>query len=251
MSAFDNLGIAAFLCHYGGRKLKQGFYNMKKHLLVLAMAGLWTTQALALDLDNDKKRFSYIIGLQIGQQLKGDNIDLDEQAFMAAIRDMAAGKQPRLSKSEIQAVLQKVQQQRAAEAQKAADENRRKGQEFLSVNSKKAGVKTLPSGLQYKVIRAGTGKSPKATDTVKVDYRGTLIDGTVFDSSYKRGQPATFPVNGVIKGWTEALQLMKEGAKWQIYVPSELAYGPRGAGGQIGPNETLIFDVELLSIKDQ
>jgi FKBP-type peptidyl-prolyl cis-trans isomerase FklB len=183
--------------------------------------------------------------------LKGDNIDLDEEAFMAAIRDMAAGKQPRLSKSEIQAVLQKVQQQRAAEAQKTADENLRKGQEFLSANGKKAGVKTLPSGLQYKVIRAGTGKSPKATDTVKVDYRGTLINGTEFDSSYKRGQPATFPVNGVIKGWQEALQLMKEGAKWQIYVPAELAYGPRGAGGQIGPNETLIFDVELLQIKGQ
>ncbi len=125
-----------------------------------------------------------------------------------------------------------------------------KGQEFLKENAKKEGVKTLPDGLQYKVIKEGEGKSPKATDTVSVHYRGTLIDGTEFDSSYKRNEPAEFPVNAVIKGWTEALQLMKEGAKWTLYIPSNLAYGERGfPGSPIGPNATLIFEIELLKVK--
>ena len=124
-----------------------------------------------------------------------------------------------------------------------------KGETYLKENAKKEGVKTLPSGLQYKVVKEGSGKSPKATDTVSVHYRGTLIDGTEFDSSIKRGEPAEFPVNRVIKGWTEALQLMKEGDKWMLYIPSHLAYGERGAGGAIGPNETLIFEVELLKVK--
>ena len=124
-----------------------------------------------------------------------------------------------------------------------------KGETYLKENAKKEGVKTLPSGLQYKVVKEGSGKSPKATDTVSVHYRGTLIDGTEFDSSIKRGEPAEFPVNRVIKGWTEALQLMKEGDKWMLYIPSHLAYGERGAGGAIGPIETLIFEVELLKVK--
>lgn len=124
-----------------------------------------------------------------------------------------------------------------------------KGEQFLKENAAKEGVKTLPSGLQYKVIKEGEGKSPKATDTVSVHYKGTLIDGKEFDSSYKRGEPAEFPVNRVIKGWTEALQLMKEGSKWMLYIPSNLAYGERGAGADIGPNETLIFEVELLKVK--
>lgn len=124
-----------------------------------------------------------------------------------------------------------------------------KGEEFLKENAAKEGVKTLPSGLQYKVLKEGDGKSPKATDTVVVHYKGTLINGKEFDSSYKRGEPAEFPVNRVIKGWTEALQLMKEGSKWMLYIPSNLAYGERGAGADIGPNETLIFEVELLKVK--
>lgn len=224
---------------------------MKKQLALITLAGLWAGQAMAVDLDNDKKRFSYIVGLQIGQQLKNDNIELDEEAFLAAIKDVADGKQPRLSQSEIRGTLQRLQQQRVADAQQAGERNRREGEKFLAENSKKAGVKELPSGLQYKVVKAGTGDKPKATDTVVVHYRGTLIDGTEFDSSFSRGQPATFPVNGVIEGWQEALQLMKEGGEWQIYIPADLAYGSRGAGAQIGPDATLIFDVELLDIKDQ
>jgi len=224
---------------------------MKKQLaLAVVIAGLWGGQAVALDLDTDKKRFSYFVGLQIGQQIKNDGIELDEAAFVAAIKDIAAGTPPRLSQAELQATLQRVQQQRTADAAKAGEANRLEGERFLASNKKKAGVKETASGLQYKVIKAGTGAKPKGTSTVEVHYRGTLINGTEFDSSYSRGQPATFPVNGVIKGWTEALQLMQEGAKWQLFIPSELAYGSRGTGADIGPNSTLIFDVELLKIKN-
>lgn len=221
---------------------------MKKHLALLAMAILWASQALALDLNSDKKRFSYIIGMQIGQQIKGDNIDLDEAAFMAAIKDTLAGVKPRLSQQDIQTTMQHIQQKRQAEEQKMGEQNLLEGRKFLDANKNKLGVKVLPSGLQYKVIKEGTGAMPKATDTVEVDYRGTLLDGKEFDSSYGRGQPAKFPVNGVIKGWQEALQAMKVGSKWEIYVPADLAYGPRGAGGLIGPNATLIFDIELHKI---
>ena len=136
-------------------------------------------------------------------------------------------------------------------AKKLGEKNKAEGEAFLAENKKKEGVITLPSGLQYKVIKAGTGKKPKATDTVTVHYQGTLIDGKEFDSSYRRGQPVTFPVNGVIPGWTEALQLMEEGAKWQIFIPSSLAYGDRGAGRDIGPHATLIFEIELVSIQEQ
>ena len=139
-----------------------------------------------------------------------------------------------------------------AKQAEVAKKNKTEGDAFLAENKKKEGVKTLPSGLQYKVIKAGTGKKPKMNDTVTVNYRGTLIDGTEFDNSYKRGQPATFQVNGVIPGWTEALQLMEQGAKWQLFIPSNLAYGERGApGGQIGPNATLIFEIELISIQEK
>jgi FKBP-type peptidyl-prolyl cis-trans isomerase FklB len=153
----------------------------------------------------------------------------------------------------VQQVMQDFQKKMMAKQMAAREEglgkNKAEGEKFLADNKKKEGIKTTASGLQYKVITAGTGKTPKATDTVKTHYRGTLINGTEFDSSYKRGEPAEFPVNGVIKGWTEALQLMKEGAKWQLFIPSELAYGERGAGRDIGPNSTLIFDIELISVK--
>jgi FKBP-type peptidyl-prolyl cis-trans isomerase FklB len=136
-------------------------------------------------------------------------------------------------------------------AKRLGEKNKKEGEAFLSENRKKEGIKALPSGLQYKVVKAGTGKKPKSTDTVTTHYRGTLIDGTEFDSSYRRGQPASFPVSGVIAGWTEALQLMEEGAKWQLFIPPNLAYGERGAGSQIGPNATLIFEIELISIQEK
>ncbi len=227
---------------------------MKKYLamaLVVSFASLWTVQALALELDTDKKRFSYIVGMQVGQQIKGDNIDLDEAAFMAAIRDRMTGAKLQINPADIQATLTRIQKQREIDIAKLAGINQTAGQKFLAANKDKAGVKTLPSGVQYKVIKPGTGASPKASDTVEVNYRGTLIDGKEFDSSYSRGQPASFPVNGVIKGWQEVLQVMKEGAHWQIVVPSELAYGESGSGSAIGPNATLIFEVELLKIMAQ
>ena len=222
---------------------------MKKQLLIIAIAGLWVGQALAADLGSDKQRFSYLIGMQVGQQLKNDNIDLDEAAFLAAIKDAMSGAKPQLSEDQMKTTVEHMQQQRQAQAQKLGEQNRVEGDKFLAANKTKPGVKVTSSGLQFKVIKAGTGAKPKLTDTVEVDYRGTLIDGREFDSSYARGKPAVFPVNGVIPGWQEALQDMQEGAKWQIYVPSELAYGDRGAGGLIGPNATLIFDVELHKIQ--
>lgn len=214
---------------------------------LVSMAG---TALAAGQLANDKQKFSYVMGLQIGQQIKAEGIDLDKDAFAAAINDAMTGAKPRLTMDEMKAVVENYQRKRAETIQAAAEKNRKDGEAFLAANRTKAGVKVLPSGLQYKEIQPGKGKSPKATDTVVVNYRGTLIDGKEFDSSYKRGQPAEFPVNGVIPGWTEALQKMKEGAKWQIYVPSKLAYGQQGApGGLIGPNATLIFDVELIKVK--
>lgn len=202
-------------------------------------------------LDTDQKRFSYFVGTQMAQQLKNDGIAVDENAFMMGVRDVNSGAAPRLSQDEIKTTLERMQQQRAEETKKLGANNKKEGEKFLADNAKKPGVKVTASGLQYKVINPGKGKSPKATDTVEVNYRGTLINGTEFDSSYKRGQPVTFPVSGVIQGWQEALPMMKEGAKWQIYVPAKLAYGERGAGGAIAPESTLIFDIELLSIKAQ
>lgn len=199
-------------------------------------------------LDTQKKKISYSIGRQIGNNLKNSGLEIDFDVFSASIAEAMAGEKDRMTDAErleTETAIQKHQQEAAA---RAISENESKGKEFLVNNAKKDGVKVLPSGLQYKVVTAGTGKSPGSSDSVTVHYRGTLITGDEFDSSYKRGQPATFPVNGVIKGWTEALQLMKEGAKWQLFIPSDLAYGERGAGAKIGPNATLIFDVELVKI---
>ena len=201
-----------------------------------------------LALDTEKKKISYAVGRNIGESVLASGIDIDFDVFTASVKEAMVGAPGRLTeaeKMEVGAAIQKQQQDHAA---KVTGENKSIGQEFLGKNAKKDGVKVLPSGLQYKVVTAGTGKSPGSSDSVTVHYRGTLIDGTVFDSSIKRGQPATFPVNGVIKGWTEALQLMKEGAKWQLFIPSDLAYGERGAGANIGPHATLIFDVELIKI---
>lgn len=206
-------------------------------------------QQMALKTEVDK--VSYIIGTQIARNLKAQEIEVGLEPLMWGLRDVLTGKELAMSQEEMQKIFMDFQQQlrvkQAAKAAKEAAENLAKGTAFLDENKTKEGVKVLPSGLQYKVITEGSGASPAATDTVKTHYRGTLIDGTEFDSSYKRNQPAEFPVNGVIKGWTEALQLMKVGAKWQLFIPADLAYGERGRPG-IPPNSTLIFEVELLEV---
>ena len=167
------------------------------------------------------------------------------------MKDALSGAKPLLTEQEIQETMDAFQKEMMAKQDEVAKKNKAEGESFLAENKKKEGIKILPSGLQYKVIKAGTGKKPKSTDTVTVHYRGTLIDGTEFDSSYKRGQIVSFPVSGVIPGWTEALQLMEAGAKWQLFIPPNLAYGERGAGGAIGPNTTLIFEVELVSTQEK
>ncbi|HUI44416.1 MAG TPA: FKBP-type peptidyl-prolyl cis-trans isomerase [Nitrospirota bacterium] len=228
--------------------------NARVVILSLCMA-LVVSPAFAQEkaaLKTQKEKNSYAIGMSMADNVKTNAIDVDIDALTQGIRDSLAGKKTLLTETEAHETimaLQKDLQAKMREKMKAqAEKNLKEGEEFLAKNKVKEGVKTLPSGLQYKVISEGKGKSPLPTDTVTVNYRGTLIDGTEFDSSYKRGQPATFPVNGVIKGWTEALQLMKEGSKWQLFIPSSLAYGERGAGRQIGPNATLIFDVELIKV---
>ena len=205
-----------------------------------------------LDLKDPKVRASYAIGADIGINMKRQDLDLNAKAVAAGITDAFADKLS-LTPEEMKQVLTAFQGELMAKMetrQKAAgEENLKKGQAFLEANAKKEGVKTTATGLQYKVNKSGTGRTPKTSDTVKVHYHGTLIDGTVFDSSVQRGEPISFPVNGVIKGWTEALQMMKEGDKWQIFLPANLAYGEQSPGPKIGPNSALIFDVELLAIE--
>ena len=191
-------------------------------------------------------KFSYGLGMGIGQNLQSMGIsNMNVEDFMKGINDVLSGGKTEITHTEAQKV---VNEHFKALAEEAYAQNKNAGEAFLAENAKKEGVKVLPSGLQYQVITEGNGKKPSATDRVQCHYEGTLIDGTIFDSSIKRGEPAVFGVNQVIKGWVEALQLMQEGAKWRLYIPSDLAYGPRGAGGAIGPNATLIFDVELLQI---
>lgn len=208
----------------------------------------------AMTLDSEEKRVSYGMGIGLGQRIKQESFTIDADAFSQGVKDAIEGAEQLMTQEEIMQEMQAFQQQQIAkqqeEAGKAAEQNKLEGEAFLAENGAKDGVMTTESGLQYKVITAGTGAKPTATDTVEVHYAGTLIDGTEFDSSYTRGATVSFPVNGVIPGWTEALQLMSVGSKWQLFIPSVLAYGPGGTGGgPIGPNATLIFDVELVSIK--
>ena len=230
---------------------------MRRSFALVLGIGLLMGQAYAQDvtLKNQKDRLSYSLGMDIGMTLKNQSIDVDPAIVARGIKDSISGQNPLMTEQEMRETINTFQKEMMAKQQEVAkqqgEKNKKEGEAFLVENKKKEGVKTLPSGLQYKVIKAGAGKKPKAADTVTTNYRGTLIDGTEFDSSYKRGKPATFPVNGVIPGWTEALQLMEEGAKWQLFVPSNLAYGERGAGGQIGPNATLIFEVELISVQQK
>jgi FKBP-type peptidyl-prolyl cis-trans isomerase len=204
-------------------------------------------------LKTQKDKLSYAIGMNIGKNLHRSSIDVDPAILMQGLQASLADGKTLLTEQEAQTVLMEMQaearKKQEEKAQQAGAENQKEGDAFLAANKAKPGVVTLPSGLQYKILKEGTGPKPSATDSVACNYRGTLINGTEFDSSYKRGEPTTFPVNGVIKGWTEALQLMPVGSKWQLVVPAELAYGPRGAGPDIGPNSTLIFEVELLSIQ--
>lgn len=198
-------------------------------------------------------RISYALGLSMGNNFKGSGIDsINVKDFADGVAVVYEGAQPKMSYDEAKMVIQSFFQEMEAKQQAAAQEmakvNKAAGEAFLAENGKRAEVVTTDSGLQYEVLVEGNGASPKATDQVTVHYTGKLIDGTVFDSSVDRGQPATFGVTQVIPGWVEALQLMKVGAKWRLYIPSEIAYGPQGAGGVIGPNATLIFDVELLNI---
>lgn len=202
-------------------------------------------------LSTDEQKTSYAIGQQIGQQVaqnfKSQNVKVDADVLGNSIADVIKGVKPRMTPEEMQATLMKMRETVMAKTQEQGKENKAKGTAFLEENKKKAGVKTTASGLQYEVVTEGKGKVPKATSQVKVHYKGTLIDGTEFDSSYRRNEPAQFPVNGVIKGWTEALQLMKVGSKYKLYIPSDLAYGESGRPG-IPPNSVLLFEVELLAI---
>lgn len=195
---------------------------------------------------------SYAIGNSIGHNFKSQGIDVDPQIVAQAIKDVLLDQTPALTEEQIEATMMEfqraMQQKSQAQQAQAGQANREAGTAFLAANKTKEGVVTLPSGLQYQVLTQGTGNKPKLTDKVTTHYHGTLIDGKVFDSSVRRGQPASFPVNGVIAGWTEALQLMPVGSKWKLFIPSELAYGERGAGADIGPGTTLVFEVELLSI---
>lgn len=227
---------------------------MNKCIVLVSSALMVMPITNAADLKSENEKISYSIGFQFGSQiardLKLNNIDVDAKQLAQAVEDVISGAQPKLSVPEMQGVMQAFKEKKMQEQKVAADKNEKAGTDFLAENKKKKGITELPSGLQYQVVEKGKGKKPSSSDTVEVNYRGTLINGTEFDSSFKRGKPAIFKVNGVIPGWTEALQLMEEGAKWKIYVPSKLAYGARGAGPSIGPNETLIFDIELLSVKD-
>lgn len=204
--------------------------------------------AAAANLKDLKDKVSYSIGLNIGFNFKKQNLDLNPDALLSGVKDAMANK-PAMTENEVRDTMAAFQKEMADKQKAAGDKNKADGEKFLADNKKKSGVKTTASGLQYKVLKDGSGATPGPTDTVTVNYRGTLIDGTEFDSSYKRGEPATFPVGGVIKGWTEALQMMKKGSKYQLFIPASLAYGERGAPPDIGANSTLIFEVELVDIK--
>lgn len=209
--------------------------------------------ARAMDLPEQSDKQGYSIGYQLGADFKAKEIVINPDALLAGIKDATAGAEAALTQEQMHQVMadlqKQVEEKRRAQLLKDAEVNKLAGEKFLAENGAKEGVVTLESGLQYKIITAGEGAKPTATSSVNVNYRGTLLDGTEFDSSYKRGKAVTFPVNRVIPGWTEALQLMPVGSKWQLYIPAALAYGERGSAPKIGPNQTLIFEVELLSIQ--
>jgi FKBP-type peptidyl-prolyl cis-trans isomerase FklB len=211
------------------------------------------TAVAAPALTTQKEKRSYAIGADLGNKLKQSQVDVDPTVLTRAMKDVLSGAKPAMSDDEVRTTLmdltKELQEKQASLNKEKLEKNHKEGQDFLAANKSKEGVVTLPSGLQYKIVKAGDGAKPTAADTVVCNYKGTLIDGKEFDSSFKRGQPATFPVGGVIKGWTEALQLMSVGSKWQLFIPPDLAYGDRQAGPDIPPGSTLIFEVELMSIQ--
>lgn len=236
---------------------KRGLYMKLKlitaSVLSLAMSSVFADVATPAALNTDMDKLSYSIGADLGKNFKKQGIEINPAAMAKGMQDGMSGTQLMLTDDQMKEVLNRFQKdlmtKRNAEFTKKADENKAKGEAFLTQNKTKEGVVALPSGLQYKIIQAGNGAKPSKDDTVTVEYTGTLVDGQVFDSTEKAGKPATFKVSQVIPGWTEALQLMPAGSTWEVYVPSNLAYGPRSVGGPIGPNEMLIFKIRLLSVK--
>lgn len=223
-------------------------------ILSAALAGCQQSgEKQSWEFQSQKDTVSYSIGIDVGRSFSSQQLDLTPKFVAKGIEDAMTGNDLLMADKDMEEALQRFQEEMMtkhdASQKDQSGENKKEGEEFLAANKVKEGVVTTESGLQYKVIRKGTGRTPKKTDTIETHYRGTLINGKEFDSSYERGQTANFPVSGVIKGWTEALQLMKEGAKWELYIPSELAYGARGAGNNIGPDATLIFEIELIAIK--
>ena len=233
---------------------------MKRAMITLTALGFgifgplaWSAENQATQLKDKREKLGYSVGIDIGKSVNKQKIDLEPNAFFAGFKDGTANKTSLMSEDEIRQTLLSLQtelvERQKAENKIIADKNLIEGEKFLAENKKRKGVVTLPSGLEYRIIKQGSGDSPKPTDVVVVNYRGKLINGTEFDSSYTRGEPVKLTVNGVIPGWTEALQLMKPGAKWELFIPAKLAYGEHGAGQIIGPNSTLIFDVDLLSVE--
>jgi FKBP-type peptidyl-prolyl cis-trans isomerase FklB len=235
--------------------LKKHNVPMKRILWSVAVLGCLVSQLRAEDqatFTDKKQKFSYSLGMNFGTSWKSQEIDVDLDTLVKGIKDAMAGKTALTQEQARETLMEFSKEMRAKQEEKRkllGEKNKKEGAEFLAANKNKSGVITLPSGLQYKVITDGTGPIPKSNDTVSVNYVGTLIDGTEFDSSIKRGQPASFPVTRVIKGWTEALEMMKVGSKWELFIPSDLAYGTNGSGSKIAPNATLIFNVDLLSIQ--
>ena len=219
-----------------------------KTLLILPVLLASASLLNASELKTDKDKLSYIFGVQVGQGLRVEGVELEMDAFTAGIQDMLAGNESQIGQATTEKIVSAYQEKKQLEIAEISAKKQNESATFLANNAKNDGFVVTATGLQYKILEEGKGKSPTSEDKVIAHYTGKLLDGTVFDSSHDRGEPATFPVSGVIKGWQEALPMMKVGGKWQIVVPANLAYGDRGVGNLIGPNETLIFDIELVSI---
>lgn len=228
---------------------------MKKSLITLAIASLISSTAFATELKTTEQKASYTLGTDLAKNLATQGIHIDMTALIAGIRDITENKKPQLTEQEMQAAIMQLKKElmakKIAEHKKLAQQNAKAGADFLAKNKTKPGIKVLPGGLQYKVIKAGKGPHPTENDYITAHYEGRLLNGKVFDSSFKRGKPLEFQMGDVIKGWGEALKQMRPGAKWEIYVPASLAYGERGAGKVIGPNETLIFTIDFIHASKQ